>query len=118
MIKSGSVHATMDHGASSFRANDRPDPRHDCDYKLVVILHHQLKGYTNIDPAKKPQKAITVSILLQPIKLTITHVEKSMSELLMGAFFFAMCSCEYSSVTGKWCTKLLTLSSIRFFQHK
>ena len=117
-IKSRSVHAAMYHMASSFRANNRPYPRHDCNHKLAVILHCQFKGYTNHDPAKKPQKAITASILLWLHKLAITHVKKAMSELVMGAFFFAMCSCEYSSVTGKWHTKLLTLSNIRFFQHK
>ena len=41
-----------------------------------------------------------------------------MSKLMMGTFFFTMCSCDYSAVTGKQCMKLLTLSNIRFFQHK
>lgn len=33
----------------------------------------------------------------------------------MMAFFWCMRSCEYSTMSGKWCTKLLCLCNIRFF---
>lgn len=39
-----------------------------------------------------------------------------MSELFTGAFFYAMCSCEYLKVTGPRKTKILCLRNIRFFK--
>ena len=38
-----------------------------------------------------------------------------MSQLLIGAFFFAMRSCEYLNVSGERRTKLLIISNIRFY---
>jgi hypothetical protein len=39
-----------------------------------------------------------------------------MCELFIGAFFFAMRSCEYLNVSGKRKTKILTIKNIRFFK--
>ncbi len=41
-----------------------------------------------------------------------------MCELFIGAFFFAMRSCEYIQVSGPWRTKLLTLKNVQFFKGK
>ena len=38
-----------------------------------------------------------------------------MADLTIGAFFFAMRSCEYSSVAERGKTKLLTVGNIRFY---
>jgi hypothetical protein len=39
-----------------------------------------------------------------------------MCELFIGAFFFAMRSCEYLNVSGRRKTKILTIKNIRFFK--
>ncbi len=41
-----------------------------------------------------------------------------MCDLFIGAFFFAMRSCEYLSVSGTRRTKLLKLKNIRFFKNR
>jgi len=45
-------------------------------------------------------------------------MDKARCELFIGAFFFAMRSCEYVHVQGKRKTKLLCIRNIRFFQGK
>jgi hypothetical protein len=48
--------------------------------------------------------------------MSISNVDKALCELLIGAFFFAMRSCEYVSITGPRKTKRLALRDIRFFK--
>lgn len=45
-------------------------------------------------------------------------MDKTMSELFIGAFFFAMRSCKYLFISGPRKTKLLALQNIRFYQVK
>jgi len=45
-------------------------------------------------------------------------MDKSMCKLFIGAFFFAMLSCEYLKVSGHQKTKLLCIRNIRFFRGK
>jgi hypothetical protein len=45
-------------------------------------------------------------------------MDKARCELFIGAFFFAMRSCEYLSVSGQRKTKLLVVRNIRFFMGK
>ncbi len=48
--------------------------------------------------------------------MAFTPFGKAMCQLFIGAFFFAMRSCEYLKVSGSRCTKLLTLKNIRIFK--
>jgi hypothetical protein len=50
-------------------------------------------------------------------QLANTEQDKALARLAIGAFFFAMRSCEYLKVRGPRKTKLLTLGNIRF-RHK
>ena len=47
-----------------------------------------------------------------------TKFDAAIGELVNGALFFAMRSCEYSTVTGERKTKLLTINDIRFFKNR
>jgi hypothetical protein len=44
-------------------------------------------------------------------------VEKATAELLIGAFFLAMCSCEYCDVHRERKTKLLTINNFSFYKN-
>lgn len=77
-----------------------------------------MKGYKNADPASKPQKALPPSVFRSVASVTITPLDVAIGQLVIGAFFFAMRSCEYSTVSGERRTKLLSLKSIRFFKDK
>jgi len=102
--------------AQAFKLAARPDPRLDSDGKLAFLLQRQLRGYKSIDPGEVPQVAITGSVLRKFYTLSISPRDKALCELFIGAFFFAMRSCEYIKVQGPRKTKLLTLKNIRFFR--
>jgi hypothetical protein len=48
-------------------------------------------------------------------RLALTHVEKAISDLLLGA---AMRSCEYRNLQGESRTSLLQLANIKFYKSK
>jgi type III secretory pathway component EscS len=66
------------------------------------------------------QKALTPRILQALSTLQHTTLDAAISQLTVGAFFFAMRSCEYSKVSKseERRTKLLTVHNIRFFRHR
>ena len=78
------------------------------------------KGYVNLDPPEKQQKAIPFTVLLTMMKLAGScALAIAIAQLAMGAFFFAMRSCEYSKAgrEEKKRTKVLCLRNIRFFKN-
>ncbi len=114
-LKSDSCPTSIDCMAQTFRLANRPDPRLDEDGKPSFILQRQYRGYKKLDPPAKQQVALTGSIIEELNKMAFTPLDKAMSQLFTGAFFFAMRSCEYLKVSGKRWTKLLTMKNIRFF---
>jgi len=115
-LKADSVRASLDFVAQAFKLANRPDPRLDSNGKLVFILQRQLQGYKSADPGETPQVAVTGSVLRKFYNLSISPRDKALCELFIGAFFFAMRSCEYIKVQGPRKTKLLAVKNIRFFK--
>jgi hypothetical protein len=83
------------------------------------LLSWQYRGYRNVDPMIKQQKAIPVCVIC---KVGYNHAcsikEVASGQLSSGAFYFTMRSCEYLKVTTKVenrQTKLLCIINIRFF---
>jgi hypothetical protein len=116
--KATSVRAALDHVAQAYKLANRPDPRLDGDGKFAFILQCQIRGYKNSDKPEQQQVAITGSILREFYKLSISLIDKSLCDLFIGAFFFAMRSCEYIKVSEKRKTKLLALRNLKFFKGK
>jgi hypothetical protein len=98
--------------------NNRPDPRLDSNGKSAFLLQHQLRGYKNYDKTEKQQVGITGSVLYEFHQLSLSSIDEARCKLFIGAFFFAMRSCEYLKVSGFHQTKLLTLQNILFFTGK
>jgi len=112
-LKSESVRATL---AQTFKLADKPDPRLDRENKFAFILQCQLRSYANTNKPVTPQAAITGSILREFYILSISSSsDKALCKLFIGAFFFAMQSCEYVNVSRYRKTKLLKVDNIRFF---
>ena len=104
--------------AQGFRAANRPDPRLDHDLKTCFLLQQQNRGYKNLDPNVKQQKALPLTVLRYLDSHALSAKDKAISKLCIGATFFAMRSCEYS----KTClleeskrTKIIRLRNLRFF---
>jgi hypothetical protein len=60
---SDKIQATIDTVAQTYRDHNLPSPIHDADGKLAYLLLRVLRGYTNTDPSKKPQKAINPHVV-------------------------------------------------------
>jgi len=63
------------------------------------------------------KKMVTTDSFVKKMNALVDE-EKARCELFIGAFFFAMHSCEYLSVTGHRKTKLLVVRNIHFFMGK
>ena len=115
-LASGTVRATVDDVASTFRDHRHPDPRLDEGRKPSRLLSRLYSSYSNKDLPAKQQKAIPPSILQQLQLNTSTNRAIAISQLAIGAWFFAMRSCEYLTVFGERKTKRLCLRNLRFFR--
>ncbi len=113
--KAESVRAALDNVSQAFKLAGRADPRLDRDGKFAFILQRQLRGYRATDAPEKQQKAISGSVLREFHRLALSQMDQARCELFIGAFFFAMRSCEYLAVSGRRKTKLLAVKNIRFF---
>jgi hypothetical protein len=90
---------------------------------MPLTLKRQLDAYKAQDPNEKRQKAVPISVIHKVSQLYSTSndpLSSACSQLIVGAFFFAMRSCEYSKTTSpteSTTTKLLKLRNIRFFNN-
>jgi hypothetical protein len=113
----GTVSASLSYVAQAFRSNNRKDPRLDADGKTCFLIQEQLRAYRNQDGSRNKQKALPMSVLRKLNELAETRWDKAVSQLLIGAIFFAMRSCEYLKTTsrdGAKRTKILRLRNILF----
>jgi len=118
-LAEGTVRSTVDYVAQTFRSNNQPDPRLDDGGKLNYLLQQQYKGYKNRDKNIKQQKALPACILRKMFANTSTVENIAIAQLAIGAFFFAMRSCEYlrtNIAEEKRRTKTLRVRNIRFFR--
>ena len=101
----------------AFRKNLRADPTLDSSGTRSVILSNQLKGYKSEDPPTKHQACLPLVVWKTIAADKSNPLNTAMSQLLSGALFFAMRSCEYSTTNKQEekKTKLLRLKNIRFF---
>jgi hypothetical protein len=90
--------------AEAYLSNWRCSPCHNASSKFSKFLSVQLKGHRNNDPSTRPQKAFMPSILRELSKNDngpLNPLNRATHQLAQGAFFFAMGSCEYPTVTGE-----------------
>jgi hypothetical protein len=83
-VKSESVRSALDCLSQIFKLADWPDPRLDGDGRFALLLQRQLRGYKSVDPAPRPQVAMTTSILREFYRTAISPYDKALCELFMG----------------------------------
>ncbi len=113
--------AKLDSGddvVQAFRTAGRQNPTKDDDHELSILLSRQFRAYKNEDPQQKQQKALPFIVLDELAKRQMPELDIALSQLTIGAAFFACRSCEYLIVskTEERLTKLLCLRNIRFFK--
>ena len=118
------LHVTVNYAISdvsaSFRTHLQREPTLESSGQTSLILQKQLRGYKTLDPPTKHQKAIPSKLILHIYKRTDTHLNTAIGQLIEGAFFFGMRSCEYStSPKGEdKCTCILHKVEIRFYRKR
>lgn len=112
-----SVSTTLSHVVQTFRSNHRPDPRLDSDGRTCILLEDLFRAYRAADGSEKKQKALPFSVLRTMAELAVSDKDHFITDLLIGAMFFTMRSCEYIKTTaqdGAKRTKILCLSNFTF----
>jgi hypothetical protein len=101
--------------AQAYRLNQFESPIHDRHGRIEPVLALQLRGYTDEDPGVKQQQALPLEVLRRASEMKGSDREVAIGQLIVVAFFFAMRSCEYSSVQGKRMTTIVGVDDIRFW---
>ena len=112
------VSSTIANLCSAFRENFRSDPAVDENNNVCLILKRQLKKYIAEDPETIHQMSLPIIVFLKIWRAQHSPRSKALAQLIVGALFYGMRSCEYSTVSGARMTKKLTIREIRFFQQR
>ena len=98
----------------------RSDPPLESSGQTSLLLKRQLRSYKTLDPTTKYQKAIPAKLVLHIYKPTNTHLNTAISQLIAGAFFFCMLSCDYSTNTkgADNLTHILQKGDLRFYRKR
>jgi hypothetical protein len=119
----GAVTDSVNHVASAFMDAGLLDPETPLPPPLLAFYTAGASTRATATSRKnlKQQKAIPASILLDmPSHAQLpfsSAIARAVADIAIGAFFFAMCSCEYVHVTGMRRTKPLHLRNLRFFRN-
>jgi len=124
-LAEGTIRNTISTVVQTFLENHAPDPRLSTNGKTAISIRRILAGFKACDSNESRQKAVPVSVIRQVDKLHTKSgdpLSEATAQLTIGAFFFAMRSCEYSKTTSpseSKRTKIITIGDIRFFKsHK
>ena len=63
----------------------------------ILNFTETTRGHKMLDPTMKYQKAIPENLVLHIYKRTNTNLNKSIFQMIVGAFFFGMWYCKYST---------------------
>ena len=116
-LAEGTVRGTISFVSPSFRDNGKTNPTKDEDGDLTRVLSRLYRAFRNKDPNPKQQKALPAQVLAVMYKNKQTETQRAIGQLGIGAFFWAMRSCEYLKVpqAEKRRTDILRLRNVRFF---
>jgi hypothetical protein len=116
-LQGTTVSAAISDVVQTFRSNLRPDPTHDRSNQKSTLIQRQLKAYRATDPARKSQACLPIQVWMAIGADRSSSLTCALGDLIIGALFFAMRSCEYSSTAaadGPRKTKILTCDNIQF----
>ena len=94
----GTVRGAVSNVVQAFLAAGRQSPTKDGDNELSILLSQQFRAFQNDDPKEKQEKALPISVLDKLAKRQVTDLDRAITQLTVGAAFFACRSCKYSKV--------------------
>ena len=106
---------TLDHVAATFVSSARQDPTLDTRGHRHEHLRRQVSAYRRVDPPVKHQKAIPPVVFRYVINNAHHPRAQARGQLLAGALFFALRSCEYLFIGwGERKTRVIEVRDIVF----
>ena len=112
MLLHVTVKSAISDVSMSFRTHLWNELTLDSSGQTSLLLQRKLRGYKTLDPTTKYQKYIPAKIFLHLYNQPNTHLNKAINQLIAGAFFFGMRSCN-NSTTPKGEDKMHTHPSER-----
>ena len=114
-LVAGTVDKAISCLATTFKDNDKRDPRLSSDGVKDIFLSAMQRHFKNTDPKEKAQRAVTPEVLAYLfIRPKSDNFAQHIADLSNGAFFFACRSCEYAHTTGTRKTKIITPRNVVF----
>ena len=119
-LRSSTINATISNVVSTFREHNREDPSRDNTGRKLFSLQRQLRSYKNQDPNTRRQACIPLRIFRFLRENAKSETEIAVAQLVSGALFFVMRSCEYTntnteSQNNDRKTKIIQLQKNKFF---
>jgi hypothetical protein len=111
----GTVCAIPHSVAQAYWLNQFESPIHNQQGQLELAPALQLRGYADKDPRLKQQQALPLELLYWAQRVNRDDQEVAVGQLIVVVFFFAMSSCEYSCVRGKWMTTVAGVDDVQFW---
>ena len=112
--KAGTVRAAIDGVVQTYRANKLSSPAHDSRGRLDPLLVAQLRGYALDNPEPSQRQALPAAVVEVVANVKTTETHRAIGQLVTGAFFIAMRSCEYAEASGSRRTKPVQKGNIIF----
>ena len=113
--QAGTIRVTLDGVAQAFQTNKfTSSPVHDVRGRFDAILAAQLWGYGIEDPGTKQSQAVPAAVIAIVEAANASELHRSVGQLAVGGFYFAIRACEFSDVGGPRRTRTLTLGDIEF----
>ncbi|KAI2508079.1 hypothetical protein MHU86_6371 [Fragilaria crotonensis] len=113
--QASTVCATLDGVAQVFRVNKLSSPVHDSRGQLEPLLATQFKCYAHNNLETAQQQAVPAAVVSIASHMIGTNLGEAIGQLIVTAFvFFAMRSCEYSTVLGNRRTIPIHLGDVEF----
>ena len=107
--------AALNGVAQAFRTNKLVSPIHNARGRFDTILAAHLRGYSIDDPETRQSQAIPAAAVVARVAAAdATELHQAISQLVVGAFFFAMRACAFSEVNGPRRTWTVTVGDVEF----
>eukprot|EP00956_Cyclotella_meneghiniana_P016829 scaffold26896_cov44-Cyclotella_meneghiniana.AAC.5 len=100
-VKGSTAREAADHVSKIIESSGWPDPRLNVSGKVCIQITRQGKSYKSMDGPTKHQKALPPEVYRHILRRAQHPREAARAQLLAGALFFAMRSCEYSKTNHK-----------------
>jgi hypothetical protein len=117
-LRGDTVSTAINDVGATFRENGYVEPQQEIGGKQSIIIKRIIESFRKSDPPPIQQYALPLSVFRRINTDTETKLDSAISQLIIGALFFGMRSCEYLKIdeneVNDRLTKVLRLRNLVF----